>query len=70
MKLKKLLSLFLAFSMLLTLPAFAASFSDFTDAGSHWAATDLQRAVEDGLLRGGFVTPDAASNAMRKQGVF
>lgn len=62
MKLKKLLSLFLAFSMLLTLPAFAASFSDFTDAGSHWAAADLQRAVEDGLLTGtsaNKLSPDA-----------
>ena len=52
MKLKKLFSLILAALLLLPNLAFAASWSDFTDASGHWAAADLQRAVSDGLLTG------------------
>ena len=49
---KKLLSLLLTLALLLPNAAMAASWDDFTDAGTHWAAADLQRAVSDGLLTG------------------
>lgn len=52
MKQKKLLSLILALVLLLPNAAAAASWEDFTDVSGHWAASDLQKAVADGLLTG------------------
>lgn len=52
MKIRKLLSLILALSLALSLPAYAVSYEDFTDVSGHWAAADLQKAVADGLLTG------------------
>ena len=66
MKMKKLLSILLAAVLLLPNEALAASWEDFTDTSTHWAAVDLQKAVTDGLLNGTdahTLSPDAPISA-------
>ena len=75
---KKVLLKLLAFILTVALtgtPVLAASLSDFSDAGSHWASEALGRAVSDGVLNGsgGKLNPDgtltgAEMAAMRSGG--
>lgn len=54
------LSVFILTVALTGTPVLAASLSDFSDVGSHWASEALGRAVSDGVLNGsgGKLNPD------------